>query len=597
MPAPSANAKPLPKHLAQKSRDTADDALNETPKADQPFSDPNSHHVWSEFHTCRAIRNPAQTKADLSKPKQLWFYLGKTSTETKAHFTGDLKRPVNDPEANFLDSVRPPPPPYVPPPPVQRKSYPATYPSGVNIHAANAAGISKQYQQKPPPKPPVSKERLYNGKYAVPEPKPYQYKPKDTFSPNPEVYASLNKRPPSQTASSQSQPMYNNVPAYRAPPAPMAPMAPMTPAPSKPISPQYKKPVDYRRVRTFTSSPSFFPKADALQPSTQASSPVQPQPKPQNQLTQKIQAPVANMTANTAAPISSSSRPPSARPISSANQIAVTRDDKKGVSKLDIPANWHYLHQAEKERPKYYQSPYAPDGAITIACSPVNKALSNIASTNSSLSESFLMQRTPSQQEQVRGHIRRISDSRVKMQQEKIRQQQEELRRLTQQRERQQQQLRQERQALASANINPLSTSHLQNRHPSPIHPYNDFSSSYNYHSNPYASTLDTHAHSPTSYGSNSYQVSPTQHPNHGLPSPWSNHSPPALPVVCSTSPHKNSNSRCRGRRSSIRSGLLSSHSRTILVAFTRDCKRQQHSIQVRVLPVQAREEGRRAVL
>lgn len=184
------------------------------------------------------------------------------STETKAQFTADLAKRVNDPDANFLERVRPPPPPYVAPQPIQRKSYPATYPARVNIHAANAVGISKQYQQKPPPKPPAMKERPYNGKYAVPDSKPYQYKPKDGFSPNPDVYASL-RRTPSQTAPSQSQPMYNNVPAYRAPLAPMAPMAPMTPAPMKPTQ-QYKKPVDYRRVRSSRSFQSLVPVADDL---------------------------------------------------------------------------------------------------------------------------------------------------------------------------------------------------------------------------------------------------------------------------------------------------------------------------------------------
>ncbi|KAL8938299.1 MAG: hypothetical protein Q9211_003277 [Gyalolechia sp. 1 TL-2023] len=512
LPAPSANAKPLPKHLAEKSRDTADVASNETPKADQPFSDPNSHHVWSEFHTCRAIRNPAQIKADLGKPKQLWYYLGKTSTETKAYYTGDPKKPVNDAEANFLDSVRPPPPPYVPPQPIQRKSYPATYPSGVNIHAANAAGISKQYQQRPTPKPPVNKERAYNRKYAVPEPKPYQYKPKDGFSHNPEMYASLNKRSPPQTASPQSQPMYNNVPAYRAPPAPMAPMAHMTPALSKPASPEYKKPVDYRR------------------PSIQTPLPTKPLPKPHIQTIPKPQAPVANMMGSMAALKPLSSRPASVGPIASSKQVAVSRGDKKEVSTLDVPANWHYLHEAEKERPKYYQSPYAPDGAITIACSAANEAPADIGRTNSSLSESFLMQRTPSQQEQVRGHIRRISDTKVRMQQEKIRQQQEELRRLAQQREQQQQQLYRERQALASSTINPLSASQLHNPHTSPIHSYNDFSSGYNYNSNPYASSHHSHAHSPTHRGNHAYSApSPQgfhQQSNHNLPGPWSNHSP-----------------------------------------------------------------------
>ncbi|KAI4261917.1 MAG: hypothetical protein L6R42_002898 [Xanthoria sp. 1 TBL-2021] len=516
LPAPSANAKPLPKHLLEKSRDSTDNVSSETPKANDKFCDPKAVHVWSEFHTCRAIRNPTQAKTDLSKPKQLWFYLGKKSTETKAQFTGDLAKRENDPTANFLESVRPPPPVYVPPPPIQRKALPASYPYGVNIHAANAAGISKQYQQRPPPKPQTSmKERPYNGKYAVNDPKPYQYKPKEIA--NPDVYASLNKLSPYHTTSSQpqvSQPqaMYNNVPAYRAPPAPMAPMAPMTPAASRPALQPYNKPVDYRRPPSQAPAPAPAP----VHPEPQT--PIQPIPKPQ--------APVANMMGGITAPKRSPSNTPSIKPPNSSNQIAIARDDRKGVSKLDLPANWHYLHQAEKERPVVYQSPYASKGVASVASPPTSWTGSD---AKPGLSESFLMQRTPSQQERVQGHIRKTSDARARMQQEKIRQQQEEIRRLQQHAE---QQLRQQRQAININNTNHSPSSHqhpspLQNHHHSPSHSYNDLSFNQNHYPDPYSSNL--HAHSPTSY-SNPYQAHSLQHhrpSNHRMPGPWSNPSPP----------------------------------------------------------------------
>lgn len=543
LPAPSANAKPLPKHLLEKSRDSTDNVSSETPKANDKFCDPKAVHVWSEFHTCRAIRNPTQTKTDLSKPKQLWFYLGKKSTETKAQFTGDLAKRENDPTANFLESVRPPPPVYVPPPPVQRKALPASYPYGINIHAANAAGISKQYQQRSPPKPQTSmKERPYNGKYAVNDPKPYQYKPKEIA--NPDVYASLNKLSPYHTASSQpqvsqpqvsqaqvSQPqaMYNNVPAYRAPPAPMAPMAPMTPAASRPALQPYNKPVDYRRVRSLTSLPIAELLANSLQPPSQAPASVHPKPQTPTQPIPKPQAPVANMMGGITAPKRSPSNTPSIKPAPSSNQIAIARDDRKGVSKLDLPANWHYLHQAEKERPVVYQSPYASKGVASVASPLTSWTGSDAGPVKPGLSESFLMQRTPSQQERVQGHIRKTSDARARMQQEKIRQQQEEIRRLQQHAE---QQLRQQRQALNINNTNHSPSSHqhpnpLQNHHHSPSHSYNDLSFNQNHYPDPYSSNL--HAHSPTSY-SNPYQAHSLQHhppSNHRMPGPWSNPSSP----------------------------------------------------------------------
>ncbi|KAL8789594.1 MAG: hypothetical protein Q9213_001030 [Squamulea squamosa] len=514
LPAPSANAKPLPKHLLEKSRDNTDDVSSDTPKPEQKFCDPKGIHVWSEFHTCRAIPNAAQVKTDLSKRKQLWFYLGKGSTETKAQFTGDLAKRVNDPEANFLESVKPSPPIYKPTPLVQRKALPASYPSGVNIHAANAAGVSKQYQQRPAPRPQTSnKERPYSGKYAVNDPKPYQYKPKEIA--NPDLYAAVNKRPPYNTPSSQpqvSQPqaMYNNIPAYRAPPAPMAPM---TAAPPRPALQPYNKPVDYRR------------------PPSQAPAPVQSKQQPPIQQTPKPQAPVANMMGSTTAPKRSPSHTPSMKP-PTANQISIARDDRKGVSKLDLPANWHYLHQAEKERPMVYQSPYA-SGRVTAAASPPsNKTILDAVYAKPGLSESFLMQRTPSQQEQVQGHIRKTSDARARMQQEKIRQQQEEIRRLSQQQQQTEQQLRLQRESLniGSTTHSPSIHQHpnsLQNHHHSPTHSYNDISFNQNRYPDPYSSNL--HAHSPTNYG-NPFQVYPPQHhrpSNHQIPSPWSNPSPP----------------------------------------------------------------------
>lgn len=198
--------------------------------------------MWSEFHTSRAVRNPSQEKIDLSKPKQLWFYLGKTSTEAKAHYTGDLSKPINDPAANFLDSVRPPPLPFVPP--VQRRSYPASYPAGINIHAANAAGLkSSQIRQKASLKPPTTKERPYNGKYAITDPSPY---PKSGYN-----YTPLSPRP-YQNSSTQQRPNYNSAQIYRAPQSPMSSVAPMSSLNSsitKASSHQFGNGLDYRMVR------------------------------------------------------------------------------------------------------------------------------------------------------------------------------------------------------------------------------------------------------------------------------------------------------------------------------------------------------------
>lgn len=234
------------------------------------------------------------------------------------------------------------------------------------------------------------------------------------------------------------------------------------------------------------------------------------------------------MTAGITAPKRSPSNTPSIKPPPSSNQIAIARDDRKGVSKLDLPANWHYLHHAEKERPVVYHSPYASKAVAPVASPPTDWTLSDAVPAKPGLSESFLMQRTPSQQERVQGHIRKTSDARARMQQEKIRQQQEEIRRL----QHAEQQLRQQRQPFNANNTDHSPGSHqhpspLENHHYSPSPSYNDMSFNQNHYPDPYS--LSLHAHSPTSYG-NPYQAhSLQQHrpSNHRMPGPWSNPSPP----------------------------------------------------------------------
>ncbi|KAK8152126.1 hypothetical protein IWX90DRAFT_490740 [Phyllosticta citrichinensis] len=75
---------------------------------DDPFSEQNSSQKWAEFNTASAeeVRNPFQVKVDLSKPNQLWHYLGKTSTEARAQFTDDPKKPVHNTKGNFLETVK-----------------------------------------------------------------------------------------------------------------------------------------------------------------------------------------------------------------------------------------------------------------------------------------------------------------------------------------------------------------------------------------------------------------------------------------------------------------------------------------------------------
>ena len=233
LPVPSEMAKPLPAELARKSRTTADDPSSDKPKLDQPFCDPQSSFIWSEFNTCHRIRNAAQVRVDLSKPKKLWFYIGKNSTEAKAQYTGDLSKQIHNPEANFLDTVKPVPPALPLPPP--RRSYPASYPTGVNIHALNAARANSQYQQsssqskphlQPQPKTQMPKERPYNGKYAITEPLPC---PRVRPGYRVDAQSLHNQRVFAQSATAQMGQGYHGAQDYRAPAAQMSPPAPTAP--------------------------------------------------------------------------------------------------------------------------------------------------------------------------------------------------------------------------------------------------------------------------------------------------------------------------------------------------------------------------------
>lgn len=231
LPIPSANAKPLPPELARKSRTTAEDPNNDQPRADQPFGDASSKFIWSEFHTCHRIKNAEQKKIDFAKPKSVWFYLGRNSTEAKAQYTGDLAKPIHDHNSNFLDTVKVQPSAMTLPP---RRSFPASYPTGVNIHALNAARANAQYQQpkvQPQPKPQLKPQvkpqippssRPYNGKYAI-EP---LSRPRVTMGYNVDSQSLYNQRTFTQNAAAQSNQRYQGYGSSSqiSPTAPTAPM-------------------------------------------------------------------------------------------------------------------------------------------------------------------------------------------------------------------------------------------------------------------------------------------------------------------------------------------------------------------------------------
>ncbi|KAJ0125257.1 hypothetical protein J7T55_006602 [Diaporthe amygdali] len=149
LPKASANALPMPTSRKAKEEINAKRSADEPPRAGDIFVEgpaPGKDFVWSEFHTCEAseCKNKAQTKIDFSKENQVWHYLGKTSTEAKAQYTEDPRKPQHNPKCSFLDSVPKPPPP---PRPQHQASYGATHPA--QARAPISTKPEKPYVYKP----------------------------------------------------------------------------------------------------------------------------------------------------------------------------------------------------------------------------------------------------------------------------------------------------------------------------------------------------------------------------------------------------------------------------------------------------------------
>ena len=206
--------------------------------------------MWSEFHTVKLPRNPAQVKIDIHKPKTVWFYLGKTSTEAKAQYTGNLSIPINDLAANFLESVKP----FITTvPPAPRRSYPASYPTGITVHTMSSGQMkapAQQYRPQPTRQPPKVQERPYNGKYKVDDPIPYEYKSRAGYQVDPQ--ALRNQRTFLQTSAMSPSSQYVTAQPYRGPPLHMGHVAPMAPMISnvqrRPSVPGDQRVDDQRRV-------------------------------------------------------------------------------------------------------------------------------------------------------------------------------------------------------------------------------------------------------------------------------------------------------------------------------------------------------------
>ncbi|OJD18284.1 hypothetical protein AJ78_01660 [Emergomyces pasteurianus Ep9510] len=100
-----AGIKPLPSHLARKP-DAKKDLASSLPSPGTPFGDARFVYQWGEFISAKPPYNSSSTKVDLSKPEQIWYYLGNSSTECRAQYTENPNRSSHNPRSHFLESVK-----------------------------------------------------------------------------------------------------------------------------------------------------------------------------------------------------------------------------------------------------------------------------------------------------------------------------------------------------------------------------------------------------------------------------------------------------------------------------------------------------------
>ncbi|KAK5997800.1 DNA damage-responsive transcriptional repressor RPH1 [Cladobotryum mycophilum] len=152
LPKASANAMPLPTSQKAKDRLNAKRQQDDKPRKDDIFGE---GFTWAEFNTMD-IANKYQVKVDFSKAEQIWYYLGKTSTEAKAQYTEDPSKLRFNPKGNYLDTLPKPVKPMPAPRPHYQQQYGFTgsyvYSNATQSPAAHHPGsvvFEKPYVYKP----------------------------------------------------------------------------------------------------------------------------------------------------------------------------------------------------------------------------------------------------------------------------------------------------------------------------------------------------------------------------------------------------------------------------------------------------------------
>ena len=557
LPLPSEGAKPLPAHLARQSHAGADNRANDMiPRPDDPFADAKFPQKWAEFHSTRLAANPDTVPAKLDRAKSLWHYMGKSSTEAKPQYTGDPQNPVNDPSANFLASLpievnananasvgtgalaatraAAASAPRGSAAPTHRWSQPAFPPTGATANKSAAApsrGMMPSQQvpglnfaHKPstsnPPSNPA--DRPYNGKYAITN------DPKALKGVNVDAHSLRKQKAFLQTASSglpsqiysganngfYQQGLHTPLPSTMGTTSNGLPSM----ADVRRRSSQTLQTIeDFRRVGpSSTDSTAVRCVADDVSQYAHSLSagqqtghaPTQPQ------------APVANMGGtNSSTTPTTHSRPSTSHQTPPSSSHSSVRFSRPRSDSFKAIARYPYLLECAAQRPAVYQSPYAPGGGINEAWLANPKPVPKLRRPRAgSLAQDFLMKRTPSQREAVKGHVRTISTDKAMQQQQEA-----------ERRQREQQHQRQQRSMAAASPTSLLPNPLFQPDAFSASPPFADFGATNSYpHAHPYSSLLATNA--ANNAANDALYASPTTYTNPSPSHPTSAHSPTTAP-------------------------------------------------------------------
>ncbi|KAI1135756.1 hypothetical protein F5Y05DRAFT_393162 [Hypoxylon sp. FL0543] len=181
-----ASSKAIPMPTSRKAKDhikATKRVTEELPRPDAPFVE---GFTWAEFNTSDTT-NEQQAKVDFSKDNQIWYYLGRTSTEARAQYTDDPRKPKHNPKSNFLDTV----PRQAPSAAHPRKSYGSMFP--VQTPGATGNKPEKPYQYKPrDPVVPSFVHTPFTAQQFVPKPPSFTT---HQFMPKPSIYPTQQAAP------------------------------------------------------------------------------------------------------------------------------------------------------------------------------------------------------------------------------------------------------------------------------------------------------------------------------------------------------------------------------------------------------------------